>query len=221
MPDQPPPAVAPRRYSGGALVACLAAGFVAAAVICVALAAGGLLPGQQKGSGGGSKAAITLPARILSYVRLADAKNSQSDAGRKSAAADEVDARNTAAALSTAHGGAGAAVENYSTDDLTTFFSVWAVRDATPPPVVAVLNADRLELAVAPQVVRTFGDVSCEIRYQSIPKGQPITPDNTYTALCQRSSSSLTVTVYGPTGALIGHPDKAAAIVDAVWSKLT
>lgn len=84
MPGHPPAPVGPRRYSGGALVAGLVAGFVVAAVICIALAAGGALPGQEKdsGGGGGSKAAISLPARFLSYSRLGDVSINRSSAGQ-------------------------------------------------------------------------------------------------------------------------------------------
>ena len=219
---QPPPPIGPRRYSGGALVACLAAGFVVAAVICIALAAGGALPGQEKdsGGGGGSRAAISLPAHFLSYARLADVPINKSGAGQKNVQAQEVDYHNTATALSAAHHGAGAAVEGYGSNDLETLFSVWAVRDATPPPVVTVASADRLGLAVAPEVVRTFGDVSCDIRYDGVVKGQTVTPEATHTLMCQRSSSSLTVTVNGPNGDVGSHPDQVAAMVNAVWSQL-
>lgn len=124
----------------------------------MALAAGGALPGQEKDSGGhsGSTAAISLPAHLLSYSRLADVPINQASAGQKNVAAQEVDYRNPAAPLSTAHHGAGAAVEGYGSNDLQTLLSVWAVRDATPPPVVTVATAERLGLAVAPEVVRTF-----------------------------------------------------------------
>lgn len=223
LPSQPIPPVVARRYTGRALVASLAAGFVGAAVICVALAAGGALPGQQKDSGGGSgssTAAISLPAKFLTYSRMADVPVNKSGAGRANVEAQEVDYHNTATALSAAHHGAGAAVEGYGSDDLQTLFSVWAVRDATPPPVAMVASADRLGLAVAPEVVRTFGAASCDIRYDGIVKGQPITADHTHTIFCQRSSSSLTVTIYGPGGDVGGHPDQVAAMVDAVWSQL-
>jgi len=118
-----------------------------------------------------------------------------------------------AAALATAHHGAGAAVEGYGRNDRQTLFSVWAVRDATPPPVVTVASADRLGLALAPEVVRTFGDVSCDIRYDGVVKGRPVTAQATHTVRCQRSSSSLTVTS-------ATTPSRVAAMVNAVWSQL-
>jgi hypothetical protein len=224
MPGPPPVPAAPRRYGGRALAVSLAAGFVAAAVICVALAVGGALPGQQKDSGagpGGSTARISLPAHFLTYSRMADVPVNKSEAGRKNVAAQDGENRDTAAALSAAHHGAGAAVESYGNDGLDTMFSVWAVRDATPPPVVQLAGAERLGLAVAPEVVRTFGDVSCDVRYDGIPQGRPITPQLTHTIICQRSSSSLTVTVRSPVGDVGGHPDQVAAMVNAVWSQLT
>lgn len=122
--------------------------------------------------------------------------------------------------LSTAHHGVGTAVEGYGSNDLQTLFSVWAVRDATPPPVVTVVSADRLGLAVAPEIGRTFGDVSCDIRYDGVVKGQPVTPQAAHTLMCQRSSSSLTVTIIGPNGDVGSHPDQVAAMVNAVWSQL-
>jgi hypothetical protein len=36
-----------------------------------------------------------------------------------------------------------------------------------------------LGLAVAPEIVRTFGDVSCDIRYDDVVKGRPVTPQAT------------------------------------------
>ena len=223
MPGQPPAPVAARRYSGRTLIAGVAAGFVAAAVICVALAAGGALPGQQKDSdgSGGSTAAISLPTHFLTYARLADVPVNKSDAGRKNAAAKDADDRKTAAALSAANHGAGAAVQSYGSDDLQTLFSVWAVRTATPAPVVEVASPERLGLAVAPDAVQSFGAVFCAIHYDSIVKGQPITPEHTYTRICQRSSSSLTVIVYTPNGDVVHHPDQIAAIVNAVWADLS
>jgi len=83
-----------------------------------------------------------------------------------------------------------------------------------------VVSADRLGLAVAPEIVRTFGDVSCYIRYDGVVKGQPVTPQATHTLMCQRSSSSLTVTIIGPNGDVGSHPDQVAAMVNAVWSQL-
>lgn len=222
LPEQPPTPVAARRYSGRALIVSLAAGFVAAAVICVALAAGGALPGQQKDSGGGaSKAGIALPKRFLSYARTVDAVADRSPSAQKDAAARQADFRNTARALSAAHHGAGAAAEGYASADLQTMFTVWAVRDATPPPVVPVVDPDRLGLAVAPEVVRAFGDVACDIRYLSVTKGNPVTPEAAHTVLCQRSSSSLTVTVLGPGGDVGNHPEQVVAMVNAVWAELT
>jgi hypothetical protein len=222
MPGEPPPPVAPRRYGGRALVISLVAGFVAAAVICIALAAGGALPGQQKdsGGGGGSTAPVSLPAHFLTYSRLADVPVNKSNPGKQNAEDRAADDRKTAAALSAANHGAGAAVQSYGSDDLQTLFSVWAVRDATPPPVFPVVSAERLGLAVPPEVVQSFGAVVCAIRYDSIVKGQPITPERTHTLICQRSNSSLTVIVQTPNGDIGGHPDQVAAMVDAVWSDL-
>ena len=224
MPAEPSPPIAPRRFGGPALVVSLVAGFVAAAVICVALAAGGALPGQQKdsgGGGGGSTAAISLPAHFLTYSRLADVPVNKSNPGKQNAEDKAADDRRTAAALSAANHGAGAAVQSYGSDDLQTLFSVWAVRDATPPPVFPIVSAERLGLAVPPEVVQSFGAVVCAIRYDSIVKGQSITPERTHTLICERSNSSLTVIVQTPTGDVGGHPDRIAAMVDAVWADLS
>ena len=68
--------------------------------------------------------------------------------------------------------------------------------------------------------MRTFGDVSCDIRYDGVVKGQPVTPQATHKLMGQRSSSSLMVTIIGPNGNVGSHRDQVAAMVNAVWSQL-
>jgi hypothetical protein len=215
MPKSPVQAGTPR----GPLVGAAAGGFVLAAVLALVLGLLGWWPGSASG-GSGSSAALSLPASVGDYRRFADIpKNKEAGAATAVRNAVQNDA-DTAAALSKAHDGAGAAVQTYGNDKLDGFFSVWAVRDASPDLVVRVQDADFLGLEMPSRQVEQFGKVSCIVSYDSIPKGQPVREDATHTEQCQRSDGGLTVTVISPTPEIGNEPQAVVALVDQVWGAL-
>ncbi len=219
-PTTPGTASAPRR----SLLLAGAAGFVLAAVIAIVLAVAGVLPGKNdSGTGGTSSASISLPKTLGTYVRFEDTKLNKSSRAAKSVANEKTTEVKTASALSAAYGGAGAAVQVYADQKLATTLAAWAVRGPTPRPVVAYVDAKYLGLAQPPHEIKKVGSSFCSIStIQSTPAGHTPPPDATHTDYCQRSSGSLTVTVYAyGDSKLSQHPDQVAGLVDRVWSSVS
>lgn len=217
VPSSGQPAPGPAR---GPLVLAALGGFVLAAVIALVLWATGVFDSGSS-DGGSSDASISLPAKVGSYVRFQDVTlNKQPRAKAVVANNEQSDAR-TAAALSRAYGGAGAAVQTYADQKLATTFTVWAVRARTPDPVVGYEDAKFLGLAVATDTVQHIGPVTCQLHNNATPAGKLPAKDAATVVLCQRTSESLTVVVRNVSGvgtpALNNSPNGVAAVVDQVW----
>jgi hypothetical protein len=226
-PYNPPPA-APATAAGigsrRPLFLAAAAGFALAAVIAIGLAVAGVLPSNDdSGTSGTSAASITLPKTLGSYVRFADVKLNHSSRAAKSVANEKNSDAKTASALSAAYDGAGAAVQVYADQKLATTVAAWAVRGPTPRPVVAYVDAKYLGLAQSPHEIKKVGSSYCSIStIEQTPAGQTPPPSATHTDYCQRSSDSLTVTVYAyGDSTLAQHPDQVAALVDQVWLSIS
>jgi hypothetical protein len=197
------------------------AGFVAAAVIAGVLYAAGVLRKTEKSAGSSaSTAAVSLPSTLGGYLTFTDAVSARSPSTTLGSNVVKSDAA-TAAALSAAHGGAGAAVRTYSDRSLLVIFAVWVVRDDTPAPVVQVQDAETLGLAKPPRTIERHRTSACLVEYQVVIKGKAANDGNTFTQFCQRTGDALTVTVFGGDDkSLRGHPDLVAALVDQVWSSV-
>jgi hypothetical protein len=80
-----------------------------------------------------------------------------------------------------------------------------------------------LGLAQPPHEIKQEGSSFCSISTtQPAPAGKTSPADATHTDYCQRSSDSLTVTVYAyGTSTIAEHPDQVAAMVDRVWSSVS
>jgi hypothetical protein len=219
-PATPGRASAPRRP----LLLAGAAGFVVAAVIAIVLAVAGVLPGgDDSGTGGTSSASVSLPKTLGTFVRFADVKLNKSARAAKSVANEKNSDAKTASALSAAYDGAGADVQVYADQQLATTLAVWAVRGPTPRPVVAYVDAKYLGLALPPHEIKKVGSSYCSIStIQQTPAGQKPPAAATHTDYCQRSSDSLTVTVYAyGDSTLSRHPDQVVSLVDRVWSSVS
>ena len=202
-----------------------AAGFVLAAAIFVVLVVTGVVrsddgSGTPAGSDGGanpSRAAITLPRTIGGFTWLGVEHSSTDGAHSGQVIAQEqlVD-RRTSAALSAAHDGAGAVAHVYTDPSRSEIYTVLAVRDATPPPVVGVSSAKLQGLAEPMQRVVRIGSAFCEVDVvEATPYGQTPGPDADNVASCQRSTGSLTVIVRSG-GA--HDPHAVVAFLDRVWA---
>jgi hypothetical protein len=201
-----------------------AAGFALAAVIAIVLAVAGVLPGDDdSGTGGTSSAAIALPKTLGTFVRFADVKLNKSARAAKSVANEKNSDAKTASALSAAYDGAGAAVQVYADQKLVTTLAAWAVRGPTPRPMVPYVDAKYLGLALPPHEIKKVGSSYCSIStIQQTPAGQKPPAHATHTDYCQRSSDSLTVTVYAYGDSPFSqHPDQVVRLVDRVWSSVS
>ncbi len=123
--------------------------------------------------------------------------------------------------LSQAHGGAAAVVQLYAGRDLRQQLSVQIYRAPSAHPLyVPYEDYQRYRLAKPTQSAEEFGEVSCVVRNDPTPAGQPPGPNGTHTSLCSRTNKALTVEVR-PIGDLADQPDDVAALVDSLWNAIT
>jgi hypothetical protein len=127
----------------------------------------------------------------------------------------------TAREFAAAHGGAAAAIRSYTDDSLSSFLGVWAVRAATPRPVVMHQDLRSIGQAQPTDAVRAYGDTYCEVMpRQFTAYGHTPPRNNLRTVFCQRSDPGLTV-VLRPGGDLAYDPTRVAALTDEVWARLS
>lgn len=201
------PAPPPR---GRSWLAALA-GFLVAAAIFVVLVVIGVLRSNDGATP--SRLPITLPRTIgnHAWAQVVQRKLSNGTHIGQQLANERLSAVKTAAALSAAHDGAGAAVQAYADPYLHSIYTVLAVRDATPPPVLGI-ESPRVLKRVAPQRIERFGSSYCEV---DAVQPSPVAED---VASCQRSSAGLTVIVLSGTAP---DPHEVVAFVDQVWKAIS
>lgn len=196
------PALTRRRRPWPAAVA----GFLVAAAIFVVLALIGVLRSNDEPAP--SAAPITLPRTVGNYASGQLAYNGnhlgpQLAYQRRSAV-------KTAATLSAAHDGAGAGVRAYVNPFLHDTYTVLAVRDATPPPVLGIENPKLM--GGSPQRIVRIGSAYCELdAYQPSPVAVDV-------ASCQRSSAALTVIVLSGSAP---DPHEVVAFLDRIWNAIS
>lgn len=212
------------RAAPGRTLLAAVAGFVVAAAIAVALIASGVFdsdPDENRTTATSSRP-ITLPERLGDFVRYADVPLNKQAIARRNVQLQKQSTDATAHDLSVAYGDAPAAVETYADSQLRTIFTVWAVRAATPPPVVFHAVPELTGLAQQQDVVQAYGDTYCELHpIRQVAAGQTPPPNNQFVSLCQRSDGHLTVAIHagGSTGAF-AHPAQIAALVDQLWNQV-
>lgn len=167
-------------------------------------------------------AALSAPARLGGYSRLADVPLSRQGLGK--ATADRVHSWNQRSAqrLSRTYGGAAAVVETYADDRLGTQFSLVAARASTPfPPFVPYQDPAVLGLSRPPEDLVSIGDVACVVRNDATVAGQTPAADATHVVSCVRTGPTLTVQAQNLTGDLGQQPTQVAHLLDEAWSALS
>jgi hypothetical protein len=172
--------------------------------------------GDNGGSGSGvsgSSEAISLPAQLGEFRDVADVTSEKApDAGAKQRTHQDDVRTATAAAYSKAYGGAGATYRGYSNSGLDLMPWVIAVRAESPGLTVGpVVDPAYLKLAKPEHEIKDFGDVSCELFWNTVLEGEEPKPDDETVVRCQRSGSGVTVLV-GGNG--FKGPDGEQAMVD-------
>jgi hypothetical protein len=209
-----PAAPPPRRTRSFVLGAV--AGIVVAGVVATVLSVLGVLPTKSDTSSADTSA-IELPGRIDGFTPYRDHPRMST---RTVATAEQDDAV-TAREFAAAHSGAAAAIRSYADDSLSSFLGVWAVRAATPRPVVMHQDLQSIGQAQPTDAVRAYGDAYCEVMpRQFTAYGHQPPPNNLRTVFCQRSANGLTV-VLRPGGELAYDPGRVAGLTDEVWARLS
>ena len=222
--SQPPtygaqPAQPSGRSGRGRLLLAAVAGFVVAAVIGAVLVATGVA--HFGSSSGPSTAPLSMPASLGAYVRFSDARVNQQERAAQAVAYRRGDDARTAQELSAAHAGAAAAVQSYADQKLLIQFSVWAVRDETPRPVVFDVTAKESGTAQPYKQVKKIGSAYCELTTTKFATyGSKPPPNSQVASLCQRSEPGLTVSIVGGSPPLFNHPSQVVALLDEAWAQL-
>jgi hypothetical protein len=205
----------------GAAIAALVGALVGAAAVGAAWMAtrartgGPVEPGAHRG-------AVSLPARLGAYSRVADIAMYKKS-GQGAATAERIQTWNaqSAARFSQSHAGAGAAAETYSDDKVQTHFTVFAARDGrSVPPFVPYEDASYLGVVKPSQELLTFGQVYCVVANRVTPLGQELSDESVAVRMCVRSVDSLTVQADHIIGDLASRPREVAKLVDQVWNGL-
>jgi hypothetical protein len=161
--------------------------------------------------------AIQLPGRIDGFTPYRDHPRMPTQMVTTAEKDDAVTAREFAAA----HDGAAASIRSYADDSVSSFLGVWAVRAATPRPVVMHQDLRTIGQAQPTDAVRAYGDTYCEVMPRQVTAyGHTPPPNNLRTVFCQRSDRGLTV-VLRPGGDLADDPSRVAGLTDEVWARLS
>jgi hypothetical protein len=161
---------------------------------------------------GSSSAPVSAPARIGDHYRFADVPALRGRSQDVITRQRNWDARSSAR-LSASRNGAGAVVQQYSTEDLEDSFALEAVRSPSPAALyVAYTDPEVLRVEKPLEEVLTFGDVSCAVRNP--------TDGTTVVLRCERTDDDLTVAITHVTGDLLENPRDVAARVDDAWAQL-
>lgn len=220
-PEPPPAEQEPRPAPvGRPLWSLLLAGLAGLAVGAMAVGASWLVAGTA--GRGVDKRPIALPARIGKYLPV-----EQIDLNKQPVAhlaMDNERRRNTESTklLSESHGGAGALYAHYSDQELETQLIVMIYRDRSANPLfLPYVDADDLGLDQPQQSVERFGEVSCIVVNDPVPKGQ--TPKHPPSAAkCARSGETLTVEIGAVGGSdTAKDPAEMAKLVDEVWAAVS
>jgi hypothetical protein len=165
------------------------------------------------GNENGSSSSVSAPARLGDYHRFADVPRLASgDNQRKTVDRQTRYDKESSARLSAAHGGAGAVVQQYATEDLDAMFSLEVVRARSPfPPYVPFSDAKDLGLDKPLEEVVRYGSVACAVRNNP---GGPA-----FVMTCLRTGDDLTVAITHVTSELA--PADVAKLVDQAWSEVS
>ncbi|MFF8812692.1 hypothetical protein [Streptomyces pactum] len=166
-------------------------------------------------------AAPRLPDKLGMYPRFGDAAGAVSHEGaertaRRVAEADE----RSATSLSAAYGGAPAAVQTYTDQEMTGQLMLTAVRAGSPEPFAPYEDAAALGLAEPTREVVRVGEVACVVHNQPVPARRKPGPETVNVEFCQRTEDGLTVQVRGVTAEVRTRPEDVAALVEEAWSAL-
>lgn len=190
--------------------------------IAVLAGVAGLVAGAAVASGawllfgneGGSSAAVDAPERLGDYYRFDKAPDPGSE-GRHKKVVDRFARydKESTSRLSSAHDGAGALVQRYTTEDFDSMFSLEVVRVASPfPPYVPFTDPEDLGVDKPPEEILRYGAVACAVR--NSPNQSPIV------LTCLRTGDDLSVSVSRVNGDVGEKPEEVAKLVDEAWSKL-
>ncbi|MCK7624305.1 hypothetical protein MUU72_14540 [Streptomyces sp. RS10V-4] len=179
--------------------------------------------GSESGGAGLGRSAgdLSLPASLGKYVPFKDA--AQRNGGNASQAIQRTTKteEQTTKLLSTAYGGAPAAVRTLAEPGLETFFMVNAVRARTPEPFTPYEDVTTLGLVRPMREVVRVGGATCLVANQPTPTGQQPRPDAVSVDYCQRTADGLTVQIRGISGGLRNSPQQVAELLDEAWSALS
>lgn len=122
--------------------------------------------------------------------------------------------------LSQAHGGAGAVVEMYSSQDVRKQFTLMIYRGPSAHPLYAPYEDAAVTGYVKPlQSVEEFGEVSCLVFNDPTLVGQVPAEDSAHAKQCARTNGLLTVELV-PVGDLDDGPAMVADLVDKAWDQV-
>ncbi|NUS88245.1 MAG: hypothetical protein HOY75_37490 [Streptomyces sp.] len=172
--------------------------------------------------GGGGGGELSAPAKLDGLRPLAEIQRGAGIPKAKEMA-DGIakEERKSGERLSEAYGGAAAVVRQYADDDVQTTVTLIAVRSRSPKPYVPYEDRERLALAVPPDELKVFGDVSCVLYNQPTPEGSKPTAESVHVTLCQRTGDGLTVQIRPVGSGMANQPEKVAALVEKAWSQLS
>lgn len=212
-----PAAPAPTQSRRPLLLAALA-GFLVAAVLAGVLVAAGVFDGGDATS----TASISLPDKVDTFVSFDQVKSNQANSLKRVVAYRLKADSKTAAELSAAHNGAGAAVQTYASEDLLTLFEIWAVRAPTTRPVLPYEDAAFLGLAQPQNVVRQYGRTWCALSSEPVAASQKPKANSYFATTCVRSDDHLSV-IYSGGGEndFSSDPARVAKAVDEIWDAVS
>lgn len=227
-PEQPPRSRAP-------VIVGLVAGLVIAVVVAGILAVSGLLHvgSASKEPARVSAEAIALPAALpgfQDYLAANTAARTKSSSGSSSRSTQILEAQRansekvadlTRTAYQQANPGAAVAFKQYADATLEHQFGLIAVR-ATYPGLTngPVVDPAYLGVAVAPQQIRSFGDVQCLVASATTAAGQQPDPEQMFTTVCQRTGRALTVFIHGGHFTGTDGQQSMVSLTNAAWTAI-
>ncbi|GAB3886331.1 hypothetical protein ACFQ1S_20805 [Kibdelosporangium lantanae] len=160
---------------------------------------------------------IAAPPNIGDYVPLFQAKL---DPDLRTDLIDRMreNNRRSSELLSQAHGGAGALVEFYSSQDVRKQFTLLVYRGPSPHPLYAPYQDPDWD-GEPMRTVQEFGEVSCMVYNDPDPTGKPSAERASHASQCARTNGALTVELQ-PTGDLGEDPASIASLVDKAWDQV-
>jgi hypothetical protein len=165
------------------------------------------------------KRPVTAPSHVGAYVPLFQAKL---DPDVRTDIVDRLrdNNRRSSELLSQAHGGAGAVVELYSSQDVRKQFTLMIYRGPSAHPLYAPYQDPVVVGYVKPmQSVEEFGEVSCLVANELTPIGQIPARGSSHAQQCARTNGALTVELL-PSGNLDDDPAVIADLVDKAWDQV-